>query len=222
MILIVIPCGRGVVYAHRVSAWCMRRLKGYPDGSVSTAWDYASLLCNLYRDTGPKGCKHSQNSLAQSSFNPFYTWYNVLLTGFHHSLVVGIPLLILWNASILPLHLPPLLSFLTCTRVRVNHHHQQFILIVVLVIIIVILFNKYSREKFQTVQYSIWFIKLINKEVHIFHFQWYRKCIFISLEIVRYWIKISVVFLLVKIVSFSNSRVEKRNQLVSFQWSQSL
>ena len=40
----------------------MRRLKGCLDGSASTAWDYAGLLCNLYRDAGPIHCHHSQTS----------------------------------------------------------------------------------------------------------------------------------------------------------------
>ena len=63
---------------------------------------------NLYRDAGPKCCQHSQTSRAQSPLIPFYTWCNFFLTGLHYSPVVGIPLLLLSNSFILPLHLPPL------------------------------------------------------------------------------------------------------------------
>ena len=40
------PCGQGLEYTHRILACRMRRLKGCPDGSASTAWNYDSLLCN--------------------------------------------------------------------------------------------------------------------------------------------------------------------------------
>ena len=50
----------------------------------------------------------------------------MLLTGLHHSPVVSIPLLLSTNSSIFPLHLPPLLISLVCTRVRCNYHHQPF------------------------------------------------------------------------------------------------
>ena len=40
----------------------------------------------------------------------------------HHSLVVGIPLLLFPSNSTI-LHLPLLLSFFMCTRVTGNHHH---------------------------------------------------------------------------------------------------
>ena len=100
----------------------MSRLKVCPDGSASTAWDYYYPLCNLYRDAGPNHCRHSQTSCAQSPFDPFYAWSNMLLTGLHHSPVASIPLLLPSNSSILPLHLPPLLPSLTCRRVRDNHH----------------------------------------------------------------------------------------------------
>ena len=50
------PCGRGVKYAYRLPACCMRGLKRCPDGSASTACDYAGLLCNLYRDASLKRC----------------------------------------------------------------------------------------------------------------------------------------------------------------------
>ena len=103
------PCGRGVKYAYRLPACCMRGLKRCPDGSASTACDYASLLYNLYRDAGPKHCHYSQTSRAKSPLNPFYTWCNMLLTGLHHSPVVSTLLLFLpSNSSILPLHLVPL------------------------------------------------------------------------------------------------------------------
>ena len=67
----------------------MRRLKGCSDGSGSTAWDYAGLLCNLNsldlrdHDAGPKCCHYSQTSRAQSPLNHFYSWYNMLLTQSH-------------------------------------------------------------------------------------------------------------------------------------------
>ena len=46
---------------------------------------YASLLCNLYRNAGLKRCYYFQTSRAQSPFNSFYIWCNMLLTGLHHS-----------------------------------------------------------------------------------------------------------------------------------------
>ena len=73
----------------------MRSLKGCPDSSASTAWDYTGLLCNLYRDSHPKHFHHSQTCRVQSPLNPFYTWCNMLLTGSaqcqhcQHSLVVS-------------------------------------------------------------------------------------------------------------------------------------
>jgi len=104
-ILWLYPCGRGVEYAHCFPTYHMRLLKECPDGSVSTAWDYTGILCNLYRDAGLKRCHYSQASRAQSALNPFYTWCNMLLTGLHHSPVVSNPILLLSNPSILPLHL---------------------------------------------------------------------------------------------------------------------
>ena len=64
----------------------MKRLKGCTDGRTSTAWDYASLLCN-YRDAGLKRCHHSQTSRVQFPLNPIYICCNcnMLLTGLHHS-----------------------------------------------------------------------------------------------------------------------------------------
>ena len=70
------------------------------------------LLCNLYRDAGPKRCQHSQTYRAQSPLNLFYTWCNMLLTRLHHSPVVSIPLFLPSNSSLYPLHLPsPSLSW---------------------------------------------------------------------------------------------------------------
>ena len=40
------PCGWGIIQP-RFPACRMRRQKVCPDGSASTAWDYAGLLCNL-------------------------------------------------------------------------------------------------------------------------------------------------------------------------------
>ena len=48
------PCGPWPEYTHRFPACRVKRQKGCPEGSVSTAWDYGGLLCNLYRDAGPK------------------------------------------------------------------------------------------------------------------------------------------------------------------------
>ena len=58
-------------------------------------------ICNLYRDARLKHYHHSQTSRAQSPFNPFYTWCNMLLTEFHHSPVVSIPLLLPSNSEVL-------------------------------------------------------------------------------------------------------------------------
>ena len=55
----------------------MGRLKWCPDGSASTAWDYAGLLYKFYslgcrdpRDAGPKRCHYSETSRVQSPPNP--------------------------------------------------------------------------------------------------------------------------------------------------------
>ena len=75
----------------------LRRLRGCHNGSASTAWDYlgrghvTSLQFRLKRpqDAGSKRCHVSQTSCAQSPLNTFYTWCNMLLTGWpiiaHHS-----------------------------------------------------------------------------------------------------------------------------------------
>ena len=64
----------------------------------------------LYRNAGPKRCHHSQTSRTQSPLNQFYTWFNLLLTGLHHSFEVRITLHLPSNSSILTLQFPPLLS----------------------------------------------------------------------------------------------------------------
>ena len=120
--MIQYPLWAGVEYAHRFPVCRMRRLEGCTDATATTAWNYAGLLCNLYRDAGPKRCHLYQTSRAQSSLNPFYTWCDILPSGLHHLPVVSIPFLLLSYSSIL--HLPPLSPFLTCTRVRGNHHHD--------------------------------------------------------------------------------------------------
>ena len=94
----------------------MRHLKWCPDGSASTSWNYAGLLCNLYRDDGQKRYHHSKTSRAQSPLNPSHTWCNMLLTGLHHSPVVIISLLLPSNFSILPLQL--ILQRFLCTYTR--------------------------------------------------------------------------------------------------------
>ena len=84
------PCGQGAKYAHRCPTCRMMRLKGFHDGSVSTTWDCAGLLCNLYslgyrdRDAVLSRCHHSQTSRAQSPLTIFYIWCNMLLTAALH------------------------------------------------------------------------------------------------------------------------------------------
>ena len=122
----------------------MRQLKGCRDGSASTAWDYAGLLCYLYslgwRDqaAGPKRCHYSQTSRAKSLLDPFYAWYNMLLTDwvalFPRSQHSPLPIL---KFFIIPLNLPPLLLPLTCTRVTGNN-------------------NKNSRRQLLVCEYNIW------------------------------------------------------------------
>ena len=114
------PCGRGVEYAPCFSACRMKRLKGCPDDRTSTAWDYAGLLCNLYRNASPKRHYHSQTSRAESLLNSFYTWSKMLPTGLHYSTKISIPHFPHSNSSILPLHLPSL----ACARAWGNHHHK--------------------------------------------------------------------------------------------------
>ena len=52
----------------------------------------------------------------------------MLLIGLHHLPVVSIPLLLPLNSSMISLHLPPLLPFLTCMIIRGNHHHHHHVL----------------------------------------------------------------------------------------------
>ena len=113
-----------LIYAHHFPPCRVKLLKWCPDGSASTAWDYADLLCNLYRDAGPKSCHYSQTSRAQFPLKPLYTWCHMLLTALHHSPGVGIPPLFPSNSSILPLHLFSLLPSLTCMRVTGNYHQK--------------------------------------------------------------------------------------------------
>ena len=78
-----------------------------PDGSASTGWNYAGLLCNLYS----QGLERPLNSGTSSATilkhvspsNPFFIWYEILLTGSHHYAVFSIPFLLRSNSSILPL-----------------------------------------------------------------------------------------------------------------------
>jgi len=53
------PAGGGRI--ARFPACCMRRLKGYPDGSASTTRVYTGLLFHVFRDAGPQRCHHSSN-----------------------------------------------------------------------------------------------------------------------------------------------------------------
>ena len=55
------PCWQGVEYDHLFPSCRLWRLKDCPNGSASTAWDYAGLLCSIYWEAGPKRCDHSQN-----------------------------------------------------------------------------------------------------------------------------------------------------------------
>ena len=87
--------------SHRFPACHMRWLKGCPDGSASTARDYAGLLCNLYQDAGPKRYQHSQTSRVQSTLNRFYIWCNIF-----PFLLVSILLYLPSNSSILSLNHP--------------------------------------------------------------------------------------------------------------------
>ena len=93
------PCRRGIEYAHRFPAYRMR----CPDGSAfTTPWQYAGLLCNLYRDTGPKPCHRFQTLV----LNPH-------LTAFTHSatccwLGCTIPPQSAFPSSQIPLYSSPL------------------------------------------------------------------------------------------------------------------
>ena len=117
-------CGWGIEYAHRFPASCMRRMKRCPDGSASTSvglhWSPVQPLPGCRPKTLPTfpnlSCPIPSQPLLQ-----------MLLTGLHHSTVVSIPLLLLLpsKSSIFPLHFPPLLLSLMCTRVRSNYHHHQ-------------------------------------------------------------------------------------------------
>ena len=107
--------GRGIKYAHRCHAYRTRRLNGCPDGSACTAWDYACLLCNFYRDAGLKHCHHTYTSRAQSPLNPFYTccWPSCTIPRSQHS--PPPPPLKFFHT--LP-YLPSIFPSFTCTRVR--------------------------------------------------------------------------------------------------------
>ena len=66
-----------------------------------------SLLFNLYWDAGPKCCQHSQTSRAQSSFNPYNTWYNMFLTMIA-PFPSSSPQILLHSPFTSPLSFPPL------------------------------------------------------------------------------------------------------------------
>ena len=104
---------------------------------------------------GSKPCQHSQTSRAKSPLNPFYTWCKILLTGLHHSPVGSIPLLLPTNSSIFPLHLPPLLISLMCTRVRGSYHHHVY---------------NYLRVKIRDVLRLLMYIISIYLHLRIFYF----------------------------------------------------
>ena len=112
-------------YAHRIPACRMRRLKGCPDGNASTAWDYADLLCNHYRDADSKCCRYSYTSRAQSPLKHFLhivqhvaDWVVLFSRSQHFP-----------SSSLKFIHTNPsphpLLSFLTCTRVGGNYHYHE-------------------------------------------------------------------------------------------------
>ena len=118
-------CGREVLqYAHRFSVCRVRRLKECPDGRAATAWTAPASCVTSTEMSAKNAATILKTSRAQYSLNRFYTLWNMLLTGLHHSLLVSVSLLLPTNSSILPLHLSPLLSSLTCVRVGGNHHHQ--------------------------------------------------------------------------------------------------
>ena len=83
------PYRQGVEWAHRFPACHMRRLKGLPDGSACTAWNYAGFLCFYslgWRDRGMP----AENSVTvlkllvpNPQLNPFFIWCDILLTGLH-------------------------------------------------------------------------------------------------------------------------------------------
>ena len=65
--------------------------------------------------------------LPNPPLNPFYTWCKMLLTELHHSPVDSIPFFLPSNSSIPHFTLPPpLLAYLTCTRVRDTIHIKEF------------------------------------------------------------------------------------------------
>ena len=117
----------GVKYAHRFLKCRRRRLKRRrPDGSRSTACDYASLLCILYRDAGPKRCHHSQTSRAQSPLTPF-THVADWIVPFPRSQYYSPPSFKL--SPYLRLFLPSLPPSRTRTRFMGNHHQMKSFLL---------------------------------------------------------------------------------------------
>ena len=73
-------------------------------------WSFPSAL-KLQKQTAKKQKNNEHITKTQSPLNSYCIWYNTLLTGLHHSPVVSIPLLLLWNSTILPFHLPLPFSF---------------------------------------------------------------------------------------------------------------
>ena len=104
-----------VEYVNRIPACRMRRLKACPDGSASISVGLRQHPVYPLPECQPKTLPIFSNLSCQIPLNHFYTWYNMLLTGLHHSPVVSIPLLLPTNSSIFPLHLPLSFSSL-CAR----------------------------------------------------------------------------------------------------------
>ena len=106
-----------VEFAHCFPACLMSRLKECPDGRCP----------DLFRDSGPKRCHHSQTSRTQSPLNPLYIWCNMMLTGLHHSSQPAFPSSSPQILSYSPFTSHLFFSHLTCTRVRGNHNNNNFL-----------------------------------------------------------------------------------------------
>ena len=118
------PCGWGVEYAHRIPACRIGRLKGCPDGSASISAGLHRYPVYLLPGCRLKTLLKFSNFSCQIPTQPLLHMVHMFMTGLHHSPVVSIPLHIITNSFIFPLHLPPLLLCLMCTRVRGNYHHK--------------------------------------------------------------------------------------------------
>ena len=99
----------------------MRRLKGCPDDSASTAWDYAGFPCNLYQGCRPKTLPSFSNLSCQISTQSHLHMVqhdSDWVASFPCSQHTPNPPLKFLNT---PLHLPPLLPSLTSITVPQLH-----------------------------------------------------------------------------------------------------